>query len=231
MPSSQDKVAWTNIALSWNFLWFSTALWRNPRFIWKKQNGISTTIIGIPANPRPTQHWLRCTSCNHEAILDTATSTQSAPQSGWECELIVLYSDIQKSHHHYCNFHPFLWHLQEQIQAGCRPVVAVWCQCCSSPYSWAPQGQDVVPGQWLLMMQYLWVAIRARWAIWAMEDVQGIHFPLWPWDSALGHWRQSASYMESSEGHVSSCTVRTHSFLIVLLQVTHLSLIPLGTLI
>ena len=94
MPSSQDKVAWTNTALSWNFLQCNTALWRDPCFIWKKQNRISTTLTGIPANPRTTQYWLCCATCNHEAILDAAASTLSAPWSGWECELIVPYSEI-----------------------------------------------------------------------------------------------------------------------------------------
>lgn len=97
MPSSQDKVVWTNIALSWNFLQCGTALWRDPCFIWKKQNRISTTLIGISANPRPTQHWLCCTTCNHEAILDPPCFKPICTWSGWECELIVLYTEISST--------------------------------------------------------------------------------------------------------------------------------------
>lgn len=169
MPSSQDKVSWPSTALSWNFLQCNTAVWRDPCFIWKKQNRISTILIGMPANPRPTQHWLFCTTCKHETILDPTTSTLFAPWSSWECERTVLYSEIfstqmppscflffekRKNCDHYFNFHLFLWHPRGQIQPGCWPVVAVWHQCCSSPYSWAPQGQNVVSGQWLLMLQY-----------------------------------------------------------------------------
>lgn len=94
MPSSQDKVAWPNTALSWNFLQCNTAVRRDPCFIWKKQNRISTILIGMSANPRPTQHWLFCTICKHETILSPTTSTLSAPWSSWECELTVLYSEI-----------------------------------------------------------------------------------------------------------------------------------------
>lgn len=92
IPSSQGKVAWSNTSQSWNFLQCSTALWKDPCFSWKKQNSIS--LIGIPANPRPTQHWLCCTTCNHEAILDPTASIPPAPWSSWECDLIVPYSEI-----------------------------------------------------------------------------------------------------------------------------------------
>lgn len=34
-------------------------------------------------------------------------------------------------------------------------------------------------------------------AIGTIKNLKGLHFPLWPWDSALRHWRQNVNCMEN----------------------------------
>lgn len=91
MTYSQDKLAWTNIALRWKFLQCSTAPWRDPCFIWETQNRISITNCHTCLSHTHTT----LTAALHEVVkLSWILQLQPDLQHGWEWELTVLYHEI-----------------------------------------------------------------------------------------------------------------------------------------